>query len=299
MLKRLIFCLLMLTALAAGAQTDASQTDRYFQYPIVPDSIRTFSGRCDYLAEHFFDFCDLGKAFSNRARMGEEFKTYLTIIANATPKTAIKNAADLMKKLEKQPKDQVYLANIAEGMLYGDTARAWIDDLYLPFAEAVASNRRVDKAEKARFAQQATILKNNMVGTQAPEIEFTLPDGSTSRLTPDSTQVTVLFFNDPDCSGCSMARVRLSADISTNELIKEGKLRVVAISLVEPDEKWRQYAAEMPAEWTVGAAPDADLTFDLRNGTPDFYVLGLGNKIRFKHLDTDQLLDVTRQLKKR
>ncbi|MCM1521948.1 MAG: DUF5106 domain-containing protein [Muribaculaceae bacterium] len=294
MIKRLIFSLLTLVSFTAGAQTD-----HYFQYPIVPDSIRTLYGRCDYLAEHFFDFCDLSKSFSNRARMGEEFKTYLSIIANATPETAVKHAANLMKKLEKQPSDQVFLANIAEGMLYGDTARAWIDELYLPFAEAVAGNRRVDKAEKARFAQQAEILRNNMIGAVAPEIDYIKPDGSAGHFAPDSTEVTVIFFNDPDCSGCSMARLRLSADISTGELIKEGRMRVVALSLSEPDENWKKFAAEMPAEWIVGATPDADLTFDLRDGTPDFYVLGRNNKIKFKHLDADQLLDISRQLKRR
>lgn len=96
-----------------------------------------------------------------------------------------------------------------------------------------------------------------------------------------------------------MARLRLSADISTGELIKEGRMRVVALSLSEPDENWKKFAAEMPAEWIVGATPDADLTFDLRDGTPDFYVLGRNNKIKFKHLDADQLLDISRQLKRR
>lgn len=294
MIKRLIFCLLLFAAVTAGAQTES-----YFQYPIVPDSIRTFNGRCDYLAKHFFDFCDLSKAFSNRSRMGEEFKTYLTIISNATPDVAVENAAGLMKKLEKQPSDQLYLANIAEGMLYGDTARAWIDELYLPFAEAIAANRRIKKAEKARFEQQAGLLKANMVGVQAPEIDFIRPDGSKGRLTPDSAEVTIVFFNDPDCSSCSLARLRLSADISTTELVNEGKLRVAAISLSDPDDNWKTFAADMPAEWTVGAAPDADLTYDLRNGTPDFYILGRRGKIRFKHLDIDQVLDITRQLKKR
>lgn len=295
-IKLLIFSLLMLLATAARGQ---EQTPTYFQYPIVPDSITSFNGRCDYLAEHFFDFCDLTKAFSNRAKMGQEINVYLTIISNADPKVADANVRKLMKKLEKQPKDQLQVAEIAESRLYGDSAEFWIDNVYLPFAESVAANKRIDKAEKARFGQQAEVLRNSLVGEPAASLEFTRPDGTKGMLTPDSTEVTVLFFNDPDCSDCRMARLRLSADISTNELIGEGKLKVVAISLSEPDEAWREYASSMPSEWTVGAAPDADLIYDLRMGTPDFYVLGRNNRIRFKHIDINQMLDISRQLKKR
>ena len=45
--------------------------------------------------------------------------------------------------------------------------------------------------------------------------------------------------------------------------------------------------------------PDADLTVDLRNGTPDFYIIDKNHNVRFKHLTIDQVLDVARQLKKR
>lgn len=57
--------------------------------------------------------------------------------------------------------------------------------------------------------------------------------------------------------------------------------------------------ASYPATWVVGANPDADMTIDLRLGTPEFYILDKNHNIRFKHLDINQVLDVARQLKKR
>ena len=137
----------------------------------------------------------------------------------------------LMTKLEKQPKDQLFMATVAEGHLFGDTAEVWIDELYLPFAEAIANNKRISKAEKARFVNQAEVLRNSMVGVHAPSLPYTLRDGSQGNLQADSAQVVVLFFNDPDCSDCNMARLRLDADISMNELIKDGLVKVVAISV--------------------------------------------------------------------
>lgn len=293
-IKIFILSLLVLAGVALPAKADT-----YFPYPIVPDSVQSFQGRCNYLADHFWDFCDLSKAFSAKQKMADEMKVYLSVVANAEPTVGLRGVNAFMKKLEKQPKDQLFMATVAETQLYGDSAELWIDELYLPFAEAIASNKRISKAEKARFAHQATVLRSSLVGEKVPSLPYTRLDSSQGNLQADSAEVVIVFFNDPDCSDCSMARLRVDADVSMTELISEGKVKVVAISLSDPDDEWRAAMASYPKTWTVGAAPDADLTIDLRNGTPDFYILGRHGKIRYKHLNADQVIDVARQLKKR
>ncbi len=292
--KQLIFGILLFIGISFGAKADT-----YFPYPIIPDSIKIFQNRCDYMAKHFWDFCELSKAFSAKAKMANEFNVYISILRNATPDSAIASVKCLTKKLEKQPSDQLFIAECAEGLLYGDTAELWIDELYLPFAEAIVANKRIDKARKARFAHQAEILKKSLVGSTAPSIPYTSREGHKANLDNDSAQVLVVFFNDPDCDDCNMARVRLDADISMTELIQENKAKIVSISLCEPTAEWREAVASYPSTWTVGANPDADLSIDLRNGTPDFYIIDKNHKIRFKHLQIEQVLDVARQLKKR
>ncbi|MBD5251855.1 MAG: DUF5106 domain-containing protein [Bacteroides sp.] len=295
-LKYLIIMILTLVGLAGRAQ---SAPNTYFPYPIVPDSVKTFQGRCDYLADHFWDFCEMSKAFSAKQKMANEMRTYMKIIANASADSAVKGMTALMKKLEKQPKDQLFLAEIAEGHLYGDTAQMWIDELYLPVAEAIASNKRISKAEKARYVQQAEVLRNSLIGQPAPSLPYTRLDGSQGNLKNDTAEVVIVFFNDPDCDDCSMTRLRLDADVSMTELINSGLVKVVSLSLCEPDDEWRKMMESYPKNWIVGAAPDADLTIDLRSGTPDFYVLGRNGNIWYKHLGINQLLDIARQLRKR
>ncbi len=293
-LKRLLFGLLLLLGISSGAKADT-----YFPYPLIPDSIGIFQKRCDYLARHFWDFCDLKKAFSVKAKMAQEFNVYISILKNANPDSAIASVVRFNKQLEKQPADQLFMAECAENLLYGDTAEMWIDELYLPFAHAVASNKRIDKAAKARFAHQEKILKNSLARFPAPSLPYTTREGTAGNLDNDSADVVVVFFNDPDCDDCNLAKLRLDADISTTQLISEGKLKVVSISLTEPTQEWKEAVASYPSTWTVGANPDADMTIDLRAGTPEFYILDRNHNIRFKHLTIDQVLDVTRQLKKR
>lgn len=293
-LKRLIFGLLLCLGISFGAKADT-----YFPYPLVPDSIKTLQGRCDFLANHFWDFCELSKAFSVKSKMANEFGVYLSILRNATADSALVSINKLTKKLEKQPKDLVFLAECAEGLLYSDTAEVWVDELYIPFAKAVVNNKKVEKAQKARFAHHLTVLENSLMGHPAAALPYTTRDGVAGNLANDSAQVLVVFFNDPDCSDCNLAKIRLDADVSTTELINEGRAKVVSISLTEPDEAWRKSVEDYPSTWTVAANPDADLVVDLRNGTPDFYIIDARHNLRFKHLTINQVLDVMRQVKKR
>lgn len=289
--------IIALVALIAGS--GAAKAESFFPYPIVPDSISTLTGRCNYLANHFWDFCDLKSAFSKKAAMAEEFKGYLEILQLADADTARAAVEKFTRRLDKQPKDLVYLAEVAEGELYSDTAKAWVDELYIPIARAVVNNKRVDKALKARFRHQADILDNSLPGRKIPSIPYVTADGRKGDVAADSAQVTVLFINDPDCSDCSLARIRLDADISTSELISEGVVKVISLSAVEADDKWRSDVAGYPSAWTIAANPEIDMTLDLRGGTPSFYILDRRNRIRFKHITVDQVLDIMRQLKKR
>lgn len=296
-MNRKIFALILLIASMAGGSAFAQQqTDTYFPYPIVPDSISTLQGRTDYLLEHFWDFCDFKKAFSSRPRMAGAFKDYLSFMPHASAKQAHRSVARLLKTLEKQPDDLLFIARKAEEYIHSDTAEIYSDELYLPFAVAVSSNKRIDKAVREQFEHQARILSGSQVGMPAPSFNYTDRSGAPGVFAADSTaEVTILFFNDPDCMDCTIARSRLHADIRATNFIKDGVMRVVAITPGEADEAWKQMAESYPAEWTVGAAPDVDEIYDIPS-TPTFYVIDDNNKIALKRIDINTLLNLISRL---
>lgn len=277
-----IFLLFFLGVRLAAAQS-------LFQLPIVPDSIQTLSDRCDYLAEHYWDYCEPKQAMGHREKLSDELSTYLNILINADADKAVKGVEGLTKKFGKDAGDLLFLTTQAERMLYGDSAATWVDELYIPFLEAAIGHKKIDKANKARFQHQLTTLANSLPGRVAPSLPLKLGDGTKGNLDDFNAQALVIFFNDPDCDECRLARMRLDADILTNQLIDKGIVKVVSLSLGEP---W----PDSPSRWVNAANEDADLTFDLRGETPQFYVLDRDHKIRFKHLDADQVLDIMRQL---
>lgn len=292
-LKYFFLTLAMLISGCVGANAES-----FFQYPIVPDSITSLKGRCNYLSNHFWDFCDFKSAFSSKQKMADEWRGYLEILQMADADTVAVAVEKLSRRMEKQPKDLLFLASIAEAELYSDSAAVWSDAVYIPIARAVVDNKKIDKASKARYKHQLELLTNSLPGNVIPSIPYTRADGTKGDVLDETAQVVVLFINDPDCSDCSLARIRLHADVAASQLIDSGMVKVVAISAVEPDESWPAQAAAFPSTWSVGANPEIDMTLDLRAGTPDFYVLNRQHKIRFKHLTVDQVIDIMRQIKK-
>ena len=156
-MKKIIFTALLTVFIncVASAQT---MPETYFPYPLVPDSIQTLDGRSNFLITHFWDFCDLKKGFSSRAKMAGAFKDYLSFMPYANARVVHKSIAKFLKDIEKQPEDMVFIAHTAEQLVHSDTAQIFSDELYLPFAQAVVNNKRVKKEDKEYFAPQVKVL---------------------------------------------------------------------------------------------------------------------------------------------
>ncbi len=267
-----------------------------FQYPTVPDSISTLRGRTNYMLMHFWDFCDLKKSFSNRPKMAESFNDYLSFMPYAAADTVHMSIDNFLKKLEKQPDDLLFIARKAEEYLYSDSAKFWSDELYLPFAQAVAKNKKIDKANKQRFDHFARILSNTQLGASAPELKYIDRNGNEGTYKADTTvSVVVLFFNDPDCDDCRQARARLDADIKASYLIKNGIMKVISITPGDADEKWMEATKIYPDTWVVGASPEADEIYDIRE-TPSFYLIDENNVIQAKNADINYVLSIIQRL---
>lgn len=292
-MKKLLSALCLFVILTCQAQ---QTPDRLFEYPTPPDELEKLDERTSYLVEHFWDRCNLGSAILNRDAFKGAFLDYASFMPYATREASLGSIDNLIKKFQKDPKNLLTLCEIAEEAFYNGDADFTSDELYLPFAQAAAQNKKITSANRARFSHQARILGQSQVGMTIPEIEFTKPDGTKGRISEVTGSYVLVFFNDPDCDDCALARVRLSADNNINDLIDSGLVKIVSIYPGEPDEQWRQNAASYNPRWIVGAAPDVDENFDLRN-PPVMYYLNKQHTILSKTLVVDNLLEAFKVVK--
>ncbi len=286
-MKKLAIAILL--SMSASLQTFADKTT-YFPYPEPPKELVTLSARTNYLVEHFWDRCDLKSAFSSHAKMAEAFKDYVSFMPYAAADTVHASINKLLERMKKHPKNMLALGEIAEANLYSDTAQFISDELYLPFAKAVAATKKVPSASRARFEHHALTITNSQIGASLAEIKFETPTGEKADLSKVEAQYVLLFINDPECEDCAMARVRLAADYNTRQLIDKGIVKVVSLLPDEASDEWKETVAIYPENWIVGACPDIDDTLDLRY-PPVMYFLDKDKKILLKNLKIDNVIN--------
>lgn len=286
-LIKLIFLLAVLVPRVSHAQSD----DTLFPYPTVDsDSKMSLSERCNYLVYNFWDRCNIKESFSALNKLDKAFGTWLSFMPYATADTVHLAIDRYIASVDKAaPKEMLQVGKMAERWLYTDSSSYFSEELYEPFCEAVVKNKKVSKADKARFMAQLQILQSSGLGKIVPPISYETPSGEKHNLGDVVASRVILFFNDPDCFDCRLLKTRLAVDHNLNWLLEHGLVKLVSIYPSEPDDEWRADAAGYPATWEVGASADIDTYFSLQS-TPSLYYLDGKHKVLGKDVPDDNLL---------
>lgn len=294
-MRRLIFLICITIASLAGWHTRAAEP--LFEIPQAPDHLQSLQQRSNYIVYHFWDKANLGTAFSSRAKLNDALGVWLGLMPYSSADTTHLAINSMLDKLKKKPENLLVLAQMAEGWLWADTAQLRSDEVYLPFAKAVASQKKLSQAERARFAAQTKIIESSSPGLKLPPLKLVGPTGEKSLLSDTTGRMSVIMFMDPECTDCRMAKVRLANDYTAKQLIAGGQLDVISVYPGSPsDPTWTQWAAEAPEGWRVVAAPEADEYFDLRV-SPAIYLAAGNGTILIKNMNINALIQAMPALK--
>lgn len=287
-----------LTALLASLCAKALD-NAFFQLPVIPDELQTLQERSDYMVQHYWDFCDLNKAFSSRDKMADAFDVFLSFMPYASAETVYAEVDKFMDKIGKKPENVLFIGELAEAKLYSDTAEMQSDDLFVAFANAIVKNKKVDKTSKLRYQHLANVLTASAPGALAPKFDYTGLNGEKGTFAVDSAKIgTILFFNDPDCEDCRMARLRLDTDILTRRMIDGGRMTLISVYPSEPTAEWREQSAGYPASWLTVASEDVNDLYDMRV-MPIFYVINPNGAILLKTVNVNDIIDIMARLNQR
>lgn len=284
-MKKIFLSIIFIIGLAIS--TSAQQ--RLFPYPTIPDSLTNLYDRTDYLVAHFWEQCDMKKAMKSPERLDSAFRDYVSFMPHATMDVVYASVENLYKSIQNDVDVILSVGQMAENALYGDNAEYWSDELYLKFIEPIILNKKVPAIDRARYEHQYNILSKSIEGMVAPSAEYTTRYGATHNTNAQRAEFVILFFNDPECEDCSMIKLRLDADVKTSSLIASGRLKIVAISVSEASDEWKEAVKDYPFEWEVGASPEIDSIYDIRS-IPSIYLLNKEHRIVAKNLNIDVLL---------
>lgn len=295
MRRRFLAILVILTTLV-GSRAMAQLTDTYFPYPVVPEEKTLLSERCNYLVDKFWEGCNLKQSFSNLERLDKAFSDWIGFMPYATADTVFMSIDNFLTDVNKLgPSYLLTVGKMAEKHTYTDSCEVYSEMLYLPFAKAVAANKKIDKAEHAHFERQARVIENSGLNQNVPSFSFTKPDGTQSNLGEVIASRVVLFFTEPDCFDCTLAKARLSADYNLGQLIDRGLVKIVAIYPGKPNEKWQAESASYPDNWVVGASEEVNDYFDFES-QPTIYYMDAKRKVLGKDVSVEALMLGLRQI---
>lgn len=287
MKKTILAFLTLVISISASAQVNGAVSQQFFQLPIIPDSIVSFQNRCDFMVTHYWDFCDLKKAFSSRDKMADAFKMYISFMPYASADVVFKSVDKFLGGISKKPDDMLFIARLAENNIYADTAEFQSEQLYTHFIDGILKSKKLDKNSREYYEKQASVLHNSQEGMMAPAFDITDSQGAKTKFVTDTAQfATLLMFMVPGDSDAELAKTRLNANIKTSQLVKSGMLKIYCIATKNNGERFTS-----PEGWTSGFAPGIEEIYDVRK-SPMFYIINSEGKILKKGNELEPVLNV-------
>ena len=278
-----------------SARNAAGEITTLFEYPVAPDTCTTIESRCNYSVQHFWDNCELTKPFAveNDSLLVEAMMTYIEIMkAGADVNVSLGSVRNLMFKAQANHDNFLKLATFAEYLLYYHDTDI-VDDLYMTFAQSVVDASWVKKDIRNHYSEQIKRLNTSKLGEPLLDFEYTSINGSRKHLSDNRAAgetLYVVMFSDGE-SGSSIERMRLSTDITFNQLVNQGYFKVINIIVGDVPKQWDADSHSYSEKWEVGAGKDLGSKLDIRI-MPCLFVLDENFKVIAKNKTVNYLKDL-------
>ena len=282
----LIIIVLMAAGLRLSAQEQMAEQlpGTLFAYPMAPDTCSTLEARCNYIITHFWDNYDISKPITDQVAFEKTFRDFVDFFRYAHRNVVLSTVRDFVNKAQSNTAN---LQKVGERALYGTEAEYWSDEVYVAFAKALASSKKLPKDVRDHYGNQLARINAVQVGSVL-DFEFVDITGAKRRLSDYPAKGYVLFFID-DSADSSIGRLRLSTDVALNALLDEGNAVLVCLSMNKYSPEWASAAVGYANNWIVGCNADLLNQLDLR-AFPCCYVLDEERTIVNKALSVEGLM---------
>ena len=285
----LIIIALMLAGLRLSAQGQLAEQlpGTLFAYPMAPDTCSTLEARCNYIITHFWDNYDISKPIKDLETFENTFRDFVDFFRYGHRNVVMSTVRDFVNKAQSNTANLQRVGEVAERALYGTEAEYWSDEVYVAFAKALASSKKLPKDVRDHYGAQLARINAVQVGATL-DFEFIDTDGVKRRLSDYPAKSYLLLFID-DSTDSTIGRLRLSTDVALNALLDSGNSTLVCLSMNKYTSEWATAAAGYANNWIVGCNADLLKQLDLR-AFPCCYVLDEQRTIVNKSLSVEGLM---------
>lgn len=287
-MKRVFISIACCVALALPFAGNAAEP--LFEYPQVPDQLTKVNMRSNFMINRLWDECKLDKEeITNIESFRETFTDFLSFFPLADVDEVDKAVKKFVDKVAKNEANLRTVAGFLDSEVYNPMSQFCSDDVYLIFARHLIDNKKVDDGLKNVLQENAAKINNSRINSVFGDMPVS-KGGASAALHSLQSQYTVLIFNVDGDFDTSIYKLRLSTDVVTGRLIKNGAVNVVSIYSNRTKDK-----SGDDALWYTAMVPDMERVYDLRL-QPSVYLLGADKKIIAKSPAIEQVLSLMAQL---
>ncbi|MEG1749810.1 MAG: DUF5106 domain-containing protein [Tannerellaceae bacterium] len=231
--------------------TEMPNDKKTFQMVSVPSVITEPDKRAEYLVQHYWDNFDFSDTtYISLAEVTEQaLSNYIDVLQYVPSEAAAASLKKMMAKTEVDSAMFAHFSDLYEKYLYDPNSPLRNEELYIPVLEAVVASSRLDDEHKIRPAHLLELAQKNRIGSKAFDFTYTLANGQTHTLYSIQVENLVLFFYNPDCPACKEITGQLDASPVVGELIKQKRLKILALYPDEDLNAWKAHTSLMPQSW--------------------------------------------------
>ena len=270
------------TADVVSAQT--AEVKPLFEYPQIPDKLTKVNMRSNFMVQHLWDDCKLDKPIDNVDSFYDTFTDYISFFILADLDVVDKSVKDFVDKVSKNKTNLDNVISFIDAAVYNPASQFCSDDIYSMFARHLNDNKRVDKDVKLLFKTNAEKLANSKLGASFTNLNLMRGGSAAGDLNSLKAKYTVVIMNIDGDLDTSLMKLRLSTDVVTNSLAKDGSIAIVSLY----SDRTKKIEGDSD-NWYTATVGEMERTYDMRL-RPTVYILDADKKIAAKGMTTDQIL---------
>jgi len=202
----------------------------------------------DYLPEHYWDRYD----FKDVSALGKKgvVLDYIVLLSKASVESA---RTSITHTLERASGDNMIFSLFVEcfNRFFFEIDSQFRDyEKYLAVVQYILNSPAINEQQKQKFIYPKNVITKNRVGSKASDFTFKQKNGVKETLYNIRSEYTMLFFNNPDCENCHIARERIEGAGILNNLIISNKLKILSIYPFKEIEHWSKLT--FPQNWING-----------------------------------------------
>jgi hypothetical protein len=240
-------------ALSAVSFCNARQPDSLLlkMMPDIPAELTEPSQRAARLVMHYWDKYDFGDTslLMTDSLLERSFVDYLDLLSFVPGDTAEASVRSLMKKAEERREIFLFLSKLSEQYLYNPDSPLCDEEKLIPFLRQELESPALRDAEKIRPQFLLENVLKNRIGQTAGDFTYTLADDKTGTLHALEADYILLYFNDPECDDCLMLTRKLIVSPLINDLVRQGKLKILTVYTGDDVEAWKKHASAVLHSW--------------------------------------------------